>query len=144
LTAYVDTSVLVAALTAEVKTPDVQTWLAAQSAGELVISDWVSTEFSSALSLKLRTGQITVKQRADALALFNQFRTESLVLLPVSPLHFRMAAQMADNHALGLRAGDALHLAVAADVGAILVTLDQTQAAAGEALGVPTGLPSSP
>jgi predicted nucleic acid-binding protein len=53
---------------------------------------------------------------------------------------FRAAAKFADQHALGLRAGDALHLAIASEHGAMVHTLDQRLAKAGPALGVPTQL----
>jgi predicted nucleic acid-binding protein len=42
-----------------------------------------------------------------------------------------------DRHDLGLRAADALHLALAADRGLRLVTLDARLRAAALALGVP-------
>ncbi|MDE2464494.1 MAG: PIN domain-containing protein, partial [Alphaproteobacteria bacterium] len=48
----------------------------------------------------------------------------------------RTAARLADQHALGLRAGDALHLAICADHGATLCTLDRRLGEAGPALGV--------
>jgi uncharacterized protein len=41
---------------------------------------------------------------------------------------------------LGLRAADALHLAIASERGAIVHTLDQRLAEAGPVLGVPTQL----
>jgi hypothetical protein len=53
----------------------------------------------------------------------------------VSRAQFRTAARFADQHALGLRAGDALHLAICADRGATLCTLDQRLSEAGSALG---------
>jgi len=125
LSAYVDTSVLVAALTAEASTPRVQAWLGAQPTGALLISDWVIAEFSSALSLKLRTGQLELKHRAAALAAFHRLVADSLTVLPVESGHFRAAAAYVDRHDLGLRAGDALHLAVCAEHGATLHTLDR-------------------
>jgi predicted nucleic acid-binding protein len=68
---YLDTSLLVAALVNETETQRMQSWLGEQDVDELAISVWVATEFSSALSVKLRTGPIGVAHRADALALFN-------------------------------------------------------------------------
>jgi uncharacterized protein len=137
---YLDTSLLVAALTRETKTARAQAWLDAQEPSELAISEWVVTEFSAALSIKLRTREIESGDRADALAKFAELYAESLAVLPISGLHFRTAARFADQHALGLRAGDALHLAICADHGATLATLDRLQSEAGSALGLKTTL----
>lgn len=117
-----------------------QAWLGAQSPDNLVISDWVATEFSSALSIKLRTGQIDTTNRMEALALLTRLAADSLTVLPVTRSQFRTGARFADQHALGLRAGDSLHLAVCADHGATLCTLDRRLADAGPALGVKTML----
>jgi len=113
-----------------------QAWLEQQAGSVLMISDWTVTEFSSALAIKLRTGQLDPDSRATAIALFHRLVTDSFDVLPVSSNHFRIAAKFADHHELGLRAGDALHLAVAADHGATACTLDRRMAAAGPALGV--------
>ena len=78
---YLDTSLLVAALTNETETQRMQSWLCQQDVDELAISDWVATEFSSALSLKLRMGQIRAAHRADALALFTRLGTDSLMVV---------------------------------------------------------------
>ena len=96
------------------------------------------TEFSSALSIKLRTGQLQPAHRADALAIFTQLAAESFVHLSISGQQFRTAARYADQYTLGLRAGDALHLAICADHGATLCTLDRRLGEAGSALGVKT------
>lgn len=135
---YLDTSILVSALTNEVNTSTVLSWLSRQHAGELVISDWVVTEFSSALAIKLRTGQLGQEHRAAALAAFTRMVAESLEILPISQAEFRAAARFADQSPLNLRAGDALHLAICAAHGAVLSTLDRRMGEAAAQVGVGT------
>ena len=78
-------------------------------------------------------------QRASVLATFNKLVAESLNVLPVTAGHFKSASQFVDHHTLGLRAGDALHLAVAAAAhGSLVCTLDRRLAGTGPVLGVPT------
>jgi predicted nucleic acid-binding protein len=72
--------------------------------------------------------------------MFNKLVAESFTVLGVTGGQFRAAAKFADQHLLGLRAGDALHLAIASEHGATVHTLDQRLAAAGPTLGVQTQL----
>ena len=137
---YLDTSLLVAALTNEAATGSVQDWLGEQDPDTLAISDWVATEFSAALSIKMRNGQINAGHRAEALAAFTRMTVQSFTVMPISGEHFRAAARFADQFALGLRAGDALHLAIAAEHGATLCTLERRLADAGPMLGISTRL----
>ena len=136
MTRYVDTSLLVAALTAEAATDRCQAWLAGHPPGDLAISHWVIAEFSAALSVKHRTKAIDADQHADALRAFQIMARRSLQVFSVEGRQFEMAARLADRYELGLRAGDALHLAIARDHAARLCTLDRRLAEAAKALGV--------
>jgi uncharacterized protein len=137
---YLDTSLLVAALTNEAETRRMQGWLGEKDPDELGISDWVVAEFSAALSIKLRTGAIQAADRAGALTMFTRICNENLVVMPLSRGQFRLAARFADQYASGLRAGDALHLAICAEQGATICTLDRRLGEAASTLGVKAAL----
>ncbi|MFN3636830.1 MAG: type II toxin-antitoxin system VapC family toxin, partial [Rhizobium rhizophilum] len=115
----------------------VSEWLREQTPGSLHVSGWTMTEFSSALSLKLRTGQIHIAQKSTALAAFNRLVSRSLVVLPVASPDFHAAARLCDRSELGLRAGDSLHIAIAVRSGLPIVTLDKVMAAACSAIAHP-------
>lgn len=126
---YVDTSVIVALLTVEPRTQDVTTWYAALG-DTPTASDWLLTEFSSALSIKLRTGQINEANAKRVHKEFELLAGGGLRIVPVSRSAFERAAKMARLHDRGLRAGDSLHLAVALELEAShMATLDRTMAA---------------
>jgi uncharacterized protein len=133
---YLDTSVLVSALTKEPGTGAVQAWLARQPSDQFVISEWVVTEFSSALSVKVRIGAINTTQHAAILAQFTQWAVTTFGRLPVEVTSFRIAARYCDQSQLNLRSGDALHLAICAEHGATICTLDQVLGRAAPVLGV--------
>ncbi|MEQ1538525.1 MAG: type II toxin-antitoxin system VapC family toxin [Sphingorhabdus sp.] len=134
---YLDTSFAVSAFSVEPRTTDCQLWLADNVGADLLISDWVKTEFSSALSLKIRTKDVSVEQRAEILTRWHNAAANNFIAVDIVAGHFETAARMTDNHQLSLRAGDALHIAIAQSVGAKLVTLDKRMAAAALELGVP-------
>jgi uncharacterized protein len=68
---------------------------------------------------------------------FNRTILAVMPILPVERLHLRTAAGFAEHHALGLRAADALHLAVVAAHGMTLCTRDRKLADAATDLGIP-------
>lgn len=133
---YCDTSLLVTALTVEDRSARVQAWLTIQNEGELCISRWVVSEFSSALALKLRRGEMPADERARILSNWHVLRQDHLAMVPVPEDAFDLAARFCDRHESGLRAGDALHLAVASLGGHTLATLDRALAEAAVAVGV--------
>ena len=125
---YLDTSAAVPLFVPEPASLAIETWF--ESCTEpLVSSDWIVAEFSSALSIKVRKGEISTRQAQVAWKDFDAFCKSGLRLVPVSRKAFAEAAWMARNAASGLRSGDALHLAMALEAGAAAIaTVDETLA----------------
>jgi predicted nucleic acid-binding protein len=123
-------------LTWEPATDRAWDWFHRQDPTKLLISDWVAAEFSSALSIKLRTKQMRLEDRAKASGLFASMRADSLKVMPVTREHFETAALFAGQYELGLRSSDALHIAVALGLGATICTMDKRMAEAAVVLGV--------
>jgi len=138
LSLYLDTSLIVAALTYEPRRADVWAWLDRSPVDELATSDWVAAEVSAALSIKVRTKALSPVEQSASLRMFAMMEAKNLLRLDIPPAVFRNAARLADRHEAGLRAGDALHLAVCAHHQAKLCTLDKKLAEAGSQLGVET------
>jgi hypothetical protein len=134
---YLDTSVLVAMHTHETSTAAIQGWYAGLGDTPLYSALWCVTEFGSALSIKQRTGQMTAKQATQAWKQFEAQCDGDLRLVQVNGDAFRHAAELARDSDSGLRAGDALHLAVAAQLKlSSLFTLDTVMRTSAERLGM--------
>jgi uncharacterized protein len=138
---YLDTSVIVSALTLEAHTKRSKGWLTAQAAGSLFVSPWVETEFMSALGIKIRSKTITKSDYLTARAAYMRLERDYCTLLVIRSSHFEAAIDFLSDHQLGLRAADALHLAIASDNGASLCTLDKTLFDAARALGISSVMP---
>lgn len=138
---YLDTSVVVALLFAEPGHEPSLAWLDSAARERILISRWTATEFSSAVALKQRTGQITPSQAALARSLFDEISQRRFDVVDIESADFACAGRMCSDFASALRAGDALHLAVAARCGATLVALDTTLLAACARHGVPGLVP---
>jgi uncharacterized protein len=108
---------------------------AARSRGQ-VISAWTLTEMASVGAIKERTATIDRATRQQALTTFHRFAASNLDLVEIEPADFRSAAALIER-AGGLRAGDALHLALAKRLSADLATLDRRLADAALEVGVP-------
>lgn len=133
---YVDTSVLVALLTAEPVTTRVTAWYLAADA-PLVSADWCAVEFASALSIKQRAKQLRPSHARTAHAAFATLVAGGLQLLPVGPSVFQEAAKLCAVPANQVRAGDALHLAAAMYCRATgLASLDVAMCKAAQKLGL--------
>jgi len=109
---YADTSALVPAFIREPKSDAVLAWLEA-SGERLLVSEWAIAEFASATSIKVRTGQIEGAIARQAMARFLDFAQKHCSIAAPQRAEFRRAAELAGDVGLKLRAGDALHLAIA-------------------------------
>lgn len=121
---YLDTSLIVSALTNETSTEAALDWIAANQARGFATSRWSITEFSSAIALKVRNGHLNGDQRAVTLRTFDNLLA-AFDVVPVQTADFDFAARVANQDHVALRSGDALHLAVAMRVGSPLRTMDR-------------------
>lgn len=133
---YLDTSLLVPLYVQEARTADAQDWLAGLGGNPLVVSPWCMTEFASALSLKSRRGELAQADHARAEAGFRRFVEGRAQVVAVVANDFYHAAELCAA-GTGLRAGDALHLAIAERLGLIVCTLDRGMWTAAQTLGLP-------
>ena len=133
---YVDTSVLVALIVPEPASAAVSRWYV-RSRAELVSATWCITEFASALVIKQRTHQIDPLQAQAAWQRFERLIVNDLTLMPLGAEAFHRAAVLAFDAQTALRAGDALHLAVAELAGVrSMATLDRVLARNAERLKI--------
>ena len=135
---YLDTSFLVPYFVSEESSEKVEAYLRGLEGEELFVSAWTATEFVSALGLKVRTKQLDKPAASAALAAFREVGERYFNWLAVSPGDFKAASAYLEKWNLGLRAGDALHLAVAKTNGVKkLLTLDERMLKAARALRIP-------
>jgi hypothetical protein len=133
--AYVDTSVLAAYYCPEPLSGAAQR--AVLGARPPVLSPLVDVELASAVSLKVRTGEMDRGSAAMVLGRFQSHREEGrFASVPVSAREFAMAWKWLSTFSSPLRAADALHIAVAFSNDLLLLTADRVQAAAAKRFGV--------
>lgn len=113
-------------------------------ADDLAISHWTRVEFASLLAREVRMDGLDAGAVREAGSRFEEMINDSfIVLLPTSD-DFDRAREWLGHFDTGLRAGDALHLAIAGNRSADAVySLDKRMIAAGKQLGLPTstGIP---
>ena len=116
---YLDTSFLVPLFKPERRSGEVKSFLDSQASRGATVSQWTQVEFSSFLAKDVRIGLLTPAQATAADAAFDAFVQQSCSVIPVARRNFDLARRLLSDHRSGLRAGDALHLAVASNNAAI-------------------------
>ncbi len=134
---YFDTSYLVPLLVPEATSERVADFLRGLPPGDLAISHWTRLEFSSLLGREVRMGHLAAKTAALIDAQFQDLVERSFVVLLPTAQDFVLARNYLGHHRTGLRAGDALHLAIAHNHrAAAIYSFDKTLLKAGRRLGV--------
>lgn len=132
---YVDSAVLVSLHCEERTTAGVRRWITRQR-GPWRVSEWVLTECVSAFGLKVRCGELSADAANLAIDAIEHLISESFEIIPITSSHHRRARAWLRAFERGLRAADALHLAVAHESGCRLATCDAILVAGAKALRV--------
>lgn len=135
---YFDTSFLAPLVREETTSAQIERFVGRLAAGELAISHWTRVEFASLLARHVRMGGLTVEAAKAVGAGFDAMVDETFVVLLPDIDDFDLAREYLSHHMTGLRAGDALHLAIAGNRRMkTIFSLDKTLLKAGTMLGLP-------
>jgi uncharacterized protein len=135
---YFDTSFLAPLIFPEATSNEIATFLHGLPAEEFTVSHWTRVEFSSLVAREVRMGGLDVRAAARADARFEAMVDESFSVLLPSAADFGLAKRYLSRFETRLRAGDALHLAIANNHhAAVIYSLDETLLQAGRLLDLP-------
>jgi uncharacterized protein len=135
---YFDTSFLVPLILPEATSEAIAEFFHEQPADSLTVSHWTRVEFFSAIAREFRMGRLDQAAASRANARFEMMLDESFIVLLPDTEDFILAKDYLCNFETGLRAGDALHLAIAANHHATRIySLDLLLIGAGKVLGLP-------
>ncbi|MBS4098268.1 MAG: type II toxin-antitoxin system VapC family toxin [Sulfuricella sp.] len=135
---YFDTSFLAPLIMEEASSAKVEAYLRKLPVGKLWVSQLVRVEFSSLLAREVRMGNISPNNALAADDEFEAMITESYRVIAPGVADYELAKSFIRQYSTGLRAGDALHLAIAKNHGAdLLLTLDKGLLKAGKLMDIP-------
>lgn len=137
---YLDTSIVVPLYCPEVFSEPVTVFLR-EDESALFISQLVELEFMSALSKKVRLGQLSLESANDAAASFqSDIQLGRYTSLVVKPEYYQLAKRWISQFNLPLRTLDGLHLAIVQAHGLCLITADTGLARSAQTCHVPVQL----
>ena len=135
---YFDTSFLVPLILPEDTSEPISDFFEDLPSEDLAVSHWTRVEFASLLAREVRMGNLDASAAREAGLRFETMVKESFVILLPNRDDFDRARDWLSRFETGLRAGDALHLAIARNHGADAIhSLDKLMIAAGKKLGLP-------
>ncbi len=109
---YLDTSFILPLFVREKASEQVAAMLQQIPSEEMTISSWTKTEFVSALARRVRMREISSEMAETAIVYFAETLENSCTLLLPNQEDFETAISLLRDFKSGLRAGDALHLAL--------------------------------
>lgn len=135
---YFDTSFLAPLILEETTSERIEAFFAKLQVGQLHVSHWTRVEFASLIAREVRMGALAEEEAMRAIGQFDELVAESFQVLAPNVADFELAKRYIQHFASKLRAGDALHLAIASNRQAkTLYTLDEGLLAAAKMLKVP-------
>lgn len=132
---YIESSALVSLFVPDRHTAAIRQWITGHQP-RLAMSTFGAAEFASALSIGLRTGRLLPHQADRVLRVFDIWAASEALTLDLDAADHRIAATFVRRFDLGLRAPDALHVAICRRLALPMVTFDRRQEAAAQALGI--------
>ena len=133
---YADTCLLVSVFISDSGTDAALAWLEGTSGQPILASHWSLTEFASAAASLARQKTISARLHNEAQSRFRRFAAERLTLEPLLPIDFDRASHLVEHYASGLRADDAVHLALCQRLNATLCTADKVMVSAAKTVGI--------
>lgn len=123
---YFDTSFLTPLLLEEDTSTKVEAYVRRLPASKLYVSHWTRVEFASLLAREVRMRALKEYAALEIAERFDELIAGSYEVLTPQPADYELARQFVLNFPTALRAGDALHAAIAKNHGATkLLTLDK-------------------
>ncbi|MEO0409627.1 MAG: type II toxin-antitoxin system VapC family toxin [Cyanobacteria bacterium P01_A01_bin.135] len=134
---YLDTSFIAPFYINEATSDRVETILKNLPSTELTISDWTKVEFASLLARRVRMGELAREMLERIMSAFESDTAQTYTVLGISKADFDRASGLILNPQTGLRAGAALHLAIAQNnTASTFLSLDKELLAIAKASGM--------
>ena len=134
MSVYLDASILVALFTSDALTARADTFLR-KNPSVLIVSDFAAAEFSSVIARHVRTKDITKDNARLVFSNFDTWTARTTQRAPIGTADIIAAEVLLRRFDLALRTPDALNIATAQRMGAMLATFDSKMAAAARAIG---------
>lgn len=138
---YFDTSFLAPLVLPESTSDRIAAFVRRLPVEDLTVSHWTRVEFSSLIARDVRMSVLDAAAGARADARFEAMVDASFAVLLPNAEDFGLAKRYLGKFNTGLRAGDALHLAIAANrQAAAIYSLDKGLLMAGRLLDLPASM----